>query len=199
MGSRKREQIVLMSAYNPIRSRAISAIYNRRDLDTSCRNPSARIIPAPLRIQLLELSPFSRDIFVTSGIGMCHTITTIHRCSHRSHDYRRCAKATLNPLTRRWNMCDTRSTTLTNQQQSLCGKDHCELTKKGGVWICCLCRFGYKDSDRNRYSECASCSHEVCEDCKEWNAENVAEMEAEDATAEAAGNDSSSAGDDKSQ
>ena len=78
-------------------------------------------------------------------------------------------------------MCDTRSTTVTDQQQSLCGKDHCELTKKGGVWICCLCRFGYKGSDRNRYSECASCSHEVCEDCKTWNPENVAEMEAEDA------------------
>ena len=92
-------------------------------------------------------------------------------------------------------MCDTRSTTLTDQQQSLFGKDHCELTKKGGVWICCLCQFGYKSSDRNRYLECASCAHEVCEDCKEWNADNVVEMEMED-DEEAAGNEGTSVNDD---
>ena len=45
-----------------------------------------------------------------------------------------------------------------------------------------MCRFGYKGSDRNRYGECSSCGHNVCEDCKEWNSENVATMEAEDKT-----------------
>lgn len=37
------------------------------------------------------------------------------------------------------------------------------------------------NSDRNHHGECSSCDHKVYEDCKEWNAENVAEMEAEDA------------------
>lgn len=78
-------------------------------------------------------------------------------------------------------MCDNRSTTVTDQRQSLCEKADCELSKKCGVWICCVCRFGYKDSDRNRRGECSSCDHKVCEDCKEWNAENIAKMEAEDA------------------
>jgi hypothetical protein len=45
------------------------------------------------------------------------------------------------------------------------------------VRICC--RFGYKGSDRNRHGLCASCHHRVCEDCKEWNIENVEAMEAE--------------------
>jgi len=43
-----------------------------------------------------------------------------------------------------------------------------------------MCRFGYKGSDRNRYGQCTGCGHGICEDCKAWNSENVAEMEAED-------------------
>lgn len=43
-----------------------------------------------------------------------------------------------------------------------------------------MCQFGYKGSDRNRYLQCTSCAHNVCEDCKEWNADTVAIMEAED-------------------
>lgn len=78
-------------------------------------------------------------------------------------------------------MCENRSTTITDQRQTLCERNDCELSRKGGVWICCVCRFGYKGSDRNRYANCSSCSHEVCGDCKEWNVENVAAMEAEDA------------------
>jgi hypothetical protein len=37
--------------------------------------------------------------------------------------------------------------------------------------------------DRNCHALCTntSCNHKVCEDCKEWNEENVVEMEAEDA------------------
>jgi hypothetical protein len=42
-------------------------------------------------------------------------------------------------------------------------------------------RFGYKGDDRNRYGHCVSCTHQVCEDCRPWNAANIAEMEAEDA------------------
>ena len=77
-------------------------------------------------------------------------------------------------------VCALASSTITNQTDSLCGKGDCELTSKKGVWICCMCRFGYKGSDRNRYGQCSSCDHNVCEDCKEWNSENVAAMEAED-------------------
>lgn len=80
-------------------------------------------------------------------------------------------------------MCKTRSRTsrtMTNQSDSLCGKGGCELTKKKGVWICCVCRHGYKGSDRNRYAICAGCPHKVCEDCKAWNKETAAEMKAED-------------------
>lgn len=120
---------------------------------------------------------------------MCHTVTTVHRCQHRTYVYTRCQKAAFNPISRRWNMCDKRSTTVTDQQQSLCGKSNCELTKKGGVWICCRCRFGYKGSDRNRYLQCTSCGHNVCENCKEWNADNVAVMEAEDNEAGPASDD----------
>ena len=80
-------------------------------------------------------------------------------------------------------MCNTRSRTsrtVSNQFDSLCGKSNCELTKKRGVWICCCCRHGYKGSDRNRYGTCQSCRHEVCEDCKAWNRDTVAQMKAED-------------------
>lgn len=78
-------------------------------------------------------------------------------------------------------MCDERQTSNSNQNDSLCSQPRCELRKKGGVWICCMCRFGYKGADRNRYGICSGCPHEVCEDCKAWNADTVAEMEAEDA------------------
>lgn len=73
-------------------------------------------------------------------------------------------------------MYDNRSTTVSDQNQSLCDQNDCELRKKGGVWICCLCEFGYEGSDRNRNLHCLSCNHEVCSVCKEWNQATVAEL-----------------------
>jgi len=73
-------------------------------------------------------------------------------------------------------MCDNRSPTVTDQNQSLCDQKDCELRKKGGVWICCLCEFEYKGSDRNRFLNCSSCITEVCSECKEWNEDTVAEF-----------------------
>jgi hypothetical protein len=81
-------------------------------------------------------------------------------------------------------VCGNSQTSVSDQAQSLCPHRDCELNKKKGVWICCMCRFGYTGSDRNRYGMCSGCAHRVCEDCKAWNKENVAEMEAEDAAEE---------------
>lgn len=78
-------------------------------------------------------------------------------------------------------MCNNRSIIVTDQNQSLCDQNDCELRKKGGVWICCLCEFGYKESDRNRYLHCSSCNYEVCSECKEWNEDIVAELMAANA------------------
>ena len=77
-------------------------------------------------------------------------------------------------------MCDRREHTVTNQSDSLCDESDCELTKKGGVWICCICDFGWQTDGPNRYRHCSAggCIHETCEDCKTWNAENVALMKA---------------------
>lgn len=50
----------------------------------------------------------------------------------------------------------------------------------GGVWICCICHFGWQKDGSNRYQYCSAggCIHEVCPDCKAWNSENVALMRA---------------------
>ena len=75
-------------------------------------------------------------------------------------------------------MCDRREHTVTNQSDSLCDEPDCELTKRGGVWICCICDFGWQMDGPNRYQHCSAggCIHEICGDCKTWNAENVALM-----------------------
>ena len=116
---------------------------------------------------------------------MCTISWKKHRCGHKTMvgNPKYCEKATKG-ITGRTSMCtENRSTSVSDQAQGLCGKANCILSKKNGVWICCACRFGYKGTDRNRLALCtnASCNHEVCDDCKEWNEENVAEMEAEDA------------------
>ena len=91
-------------------------------------------------------------------------------------------------------MCDNRSTTVSNQSDSLCEQTDCELRKKGGVWICCLCEFGSKPSECNRYQHCASCNHEICEDCKEWTKDTTAEVttahEGDESSAEGSNNGS---------
>ena len=83
--------------------------------------------------------------------------------------------------------------TVTNQFDRLCPRRDCELTKKNGVWICCrrACRYGYKGTDRNRYGECASCAHRVCEDCDPWTREKAVELEAEEVQDEGDGYPSS--------
>jgi len=110
---------------------------------------------------------------------MCHRTRFLHRYGHQTlGKLRRCKKAQRDPLTRRWRSCGSISRTDTNQAGSLCGKDDCILSQKGGVWICCTCKFGYKGTDRNRFSECASttCGHEICDDCLKWTRENVQAM-----------------------
>src|SRR5438045_7889105 len=99
---------------------------------------------------------------------MCHNRITVHRCEHRTPSIDYCRNAFKNPVTRRQNMCDHRSKTVTDQAQSLCGRKSCELTKKCGVWICSTCEFGDEEDGRNRYQRCSACSHEICSDCKAW-------------------------------
>ena len=116
---------------------------------------------------------------------MCKSSWKKHRCGHKTlvgtPEY--CKKATRSPSGRMVMCTENRSTSVSDQEQGLCGKPNCILSNKYGVWICCTCRFGYKGADRNRYPSCANtrCNHLVCDDCKTWNADNVAEMEAEDA------------------
>ena len=117
---------------------------------------------------------------------MCHRYRVHHRCGHSTFTpIRRCAKATRDPITRRWRSCGVISHTITNQAGSLCAKDDCILSQKGGVWICCRCTFGYKDGNRNRHYECANtgCEHEICDHCLQWTRENVQAMIAAENTA----------------
>ena len=73
-------------------------------------------------------------------------------------------------------MCDEHGSTISDQSDSLCTQRDCELRKKGGVWICCLCDFGYRGADRNRYGRCIGCNHAVCVECKNWTRETAAEL-----------------------
>lgn len=113
---------------------------------------------------------------------MCRIEWEKHRCGHRSRkgEPLYCGDARISPSGNKI-VCGKHQTSVSNQGDTLCSRPNCELSKKGGVWICCMCRFGYKGADRNRYGTCTSCNHEVCEHCKEWNGANIAEMEAEDA------------------
>lgn len=116
--------------------------------------------------------------------SMCKITWEKHRCGHKTMvgtpDY--CKYATMGPTGRKSMCTQHRSTVVSDQGQGLCNKASCILSSKNGVWICCTCGFGYQGSDRNRYAHCANtrCNHEVCGECKEFNVENVAEMEAED-------------------
>ena len=112
---------------------------------------------------------------------MCRIDWEVHRCGHRTRTGRKYCRDAKQSRSGNLTVCGKSGTSVSNQADSLCGKNTCELVRKGGVWICCMCRFGYKGSDRNRYGNCGSCDHSVCEDCKAWNSENVARMETEDA------------------
>lgn len=89
-------------------------------------------------------------------------------------------------------MCSNRSQTVSNQHDSLCNRRDCELRKKGGVWICCTCEFGYMGSDRNRYGRCSGCNHAVCEDCKKWTVETAAELLRTNTAKDSSGEDKAS-------
>jgi hypothetical protein len=122
---------------------------------------------------------------------MCHRTRYTHRCGHVTlGKIKRCSQAHKDPITRRWKSCGNISRTETDQPGSLCGKDDCILSGKGGVWICCTCKFGYKGVDRNRYADCSNsaCGHPVCNDCLPWTRENVQAM----IDAESSSNSSSS-------
>src|SRR5437016_6317116 len=125
---------------------------------------------------------------------MCHTTWEIYRCGHkkrRGHPAY-CPDA---GTSRSGNLvvCDRAMSNVTNQFDRLCPRGDCELTKKNGVWICCQyhCRFGYKGMDRNRYGDCVSCGHRVCEDCEPYTLEKAAELEAEEVMDEGDGYPSS--------
>ena len=73
-------------------------------------------------------------------------------------------------------MCQERGSSISDQGDSLCNRD-CELRlKKRGIWICCVCDFGFRGTDRNRYGHCMGCDHAVWEDCKKWTRETAAEL-----------------------
>jgi hypothetical protein len=78
-------------------------------------------------------------------------------------------------------MCEHRQHTVTNQLDSLCDNEDCELTKRGGVWICCTCEFGWQEDGPNRYQYCSAghCTHAICEECKTWDKETAARMRAD--------------------
>src|SRR5579859_302147 len=115
---------------------------------------------------------------------MCHTLWRVYCYGHKTRHPQYCdnAPANLRKPGKKlmYNTRSRTSRTMTNQFDSLCGKGGCELTKKKGVWICYVCRHGYKGSDRNRYAICADCPYKVCEDCKARNKDTAAEMKAED-------------------
>lgn len=93
---------------------------------------------------------------------MCHTVKRFARCGHASIYPEYCENATMNPITKRMNMCKNRIQTLSSQGDNLCNKspDACDLIRCNGNWICCT-------FDGNRYKHCAggSCNHIICSDC----------------------------------
>src|SRR5579862_294387 len=104
---------------------------------------------------------------------MCHNRITAHRCGYRSQDIQYCSNAGRSPATGKRVMCNNRSSTVSNQSDALCPKGAhrpCELSKKRGHWICCICDCGEGEDGPNRYKWCSGgdCSHEVCSDCKAW-------------------------------
>lgn len=106
-------------------------------------------------------------------VGMCRRNKYFHRCGHITYGMvTYCPESTISPRSGRRVMCKSksRSHTVSNQADNLCGKSQCVLNKKGGVWICCHCGFGGAGSDRNRYKICSAgnCGHEVCSDCTPW-------------------------------
>ena len=115
---------------------------------------------------------------------MCKITWEKHHCDHKimieTLDY---CKDAITDSTEWKSMCTLhRSIVASDQTQSLCNKATCILSNKNDVWIYCTCRFDYKELNRNRYADCAnaSCNHKICENCKEFNDENVMEMKAED-------------------
>ena len=94
-------------------------------------------------------------------------------------------------------MCDERSGSVSNQRDTVCDDRDCELRKKGGVWICCMCEYGDKGPDRNRYQFCTSCNHEICGDCKKWTKDAAPETEG-DNESDVDENDDESDGDEQS-
>lgn len=93
-------------------------------------------------------------------------------------------------------MCSERGGSVSDQSNGLCNQRDCELRKKGGVWICCVCDFGFRGTDRNRYGHCVGCDHAVCEDCKKWTRETAAELHVDEEKDTCAEERESSADDD---
>ena len=145
-------------------------------------NSTSHNCPHHSRPPFISQFPVSNPSIDCRFASMCRIEWEVHRCGHRTRIGRpRYCSDAKRSYSGNLVVCGKSETSVSNQSDSLCGKYNCELVKKGGVWICCLCRFGYKGSDRNRYSDCEGCGHGVCEDCRAWNPNNVAEMEAEDA------------------
>lgn len=115
-------------------------------------------------------TPLRQDLSGFRSISMCHRTVLIHRCGHSMNHIAYCPDSTINPRTNRRLMCSNRSMTRTDQNQGLCNRADCILSRKGGVWVCCTCGAGASGSDRNRYPVCLNrrCNHEVCRSCEKW-------------------------------
>lgn len=115
--------------------------------------------------------PFATLTFYSAQ--MCHMTIVIHRCGrHTSREPDYCPDA--RRRNGRWYMCNNRSSTRTNQRDTVCNDRRCRHRQLGGVWTCCMCENG-----PNRYGRCVfarlvnletdhvinPCNHSPCDAC----------------------------------
>jgi hypothetical protein len=115
-----------------------------------------------------------RDTLPLTHPTMCHNTVTVHRCGrHTSPRISYCRRSTMRNGRRI--MCNHRTTTRTNQTDSLCRSPGCRHRQLRGVWWCCMCENG-----PNRYGDCgfvrefdgivyaSPCGHRPCDACRNW-------------------------------
>src|SRR5207248_7949200 len=106
-----------------------------------------------------------------NSIAMCHNNIIVHRCGYRSESVDFYTNVLRSNVMGKKIMCTNRSSSVSNQADSLCiatkHKD-CELRKKGGNCVCCICNCGEEDEGPNRYKyySGSGCSHEICSNCR---------------------------------
>ncbi|KAI0423710.1 hypothetical protein F5Y09DRAFT_326679 [Xylaria sp. FL1042] len=103
---------------------------------------------------------------------MCRSLIILCRCGHEKPTRYYCPDHWVNPRTGNKMMCDNRTTTRSDQTQSLCNRPDCLLRQIGGAWTCCMCGNG-----PNRYGRCTfteepdsnrECLHAICEECPRY-------------------------------